>query len=62
MNFIYLYLCLYVYAYVIVDITHHTQSKNQITQKSQEQTFKCIDKNSFVFVPKIRFPIPKSHF
>jgi hypothetical protein len=42
--------------------THHTQSKIQIKQVSQEQTLKHIDKNSFVFVPKSRSPIPKGHF
>jgi hypothetical protein len=43
---------------------HHTQSKIQIIQISQEQTLKRIDtdKNSFVFVPGSRSPIPKSHF
>jgi hypothetical protein len=43
-------------------IIHHTQSKIQIRQVSQEQTLKRIDtcKNSFVFfVPKSRSPIPK---
>jgi hypothetical protein len=41
--------------------THHTQSKIQIKQISQEQAFKHIDtyKNSFLFVPKSRSPIPK---
>jgi hypothetical protein len=41
--------------------THHTQSKIQIRQISQEQTLKRIDnyKNSFVFVPKSRSPVPK---
>ena len=41
--------------------THHTQSKIQIEQISQEQTLKRIDtyKNSFVFVPNSRSPIPK---
>jgi hypothetical protein len=41
--------------------TNHTQSKIQITQISSEQTLKRIDnyKNSFVFVPKSRSPIPK---
>jgi hypothetical protein len=41
--------------------THHTQPKIQIKQVSQEQTLKHIDtyKNSFVFVPKSRSPIPK---
>jgi hypothetical protein len=44
--------------------THHTQSKIQIRHVSKEQTLKHIDtyQNSFVFVPKIRSPSPKSHF
>ena len=44
--------------------THHTQSKIQIIHVSPEQTFRHagIYKNSFDFVPKIRFPIPKGHF
>jgi hypothetical protein len=44
--------------------THHTQSKIQIEQVSKEQTLMRIDtyKNSFIFVPKIRSPIPKGHF
>jgi hypothetical protein len=44
--------------------THHTQSKIQIRHVSQEQITNHTNtyKNSFVFVPKIRFPIPKGHF
>jgi hypothetical protein len=61
---IFLYLCLYVYVDVIVDITPQLITLNQkskIRHVSQEQTFKRIDtyKNSFVFVPKSRSPIPK---
>jgi hypothetical protein len=46
-------------------MTHHNQSKIQIKQVSKEQTLKRIDtyiKNSFIFVPKSRSPIPKGHF
>jgi hypothetical protein len=44
--------------------THHTQSMIQIGHVSQEQTFRHTKslQNSFDFVPKSRFPIPKSHF
>jgi hypothetical protein len=61
-----MFFCLYVFrcSCGYYSITHHTQSKNQIKQLSYEQTFTRIDtyKNSFVFVPKIRSPIPKGHF
>jgi hypothetical protein len=67
MNFIYLYSCLYVYADVIVDITPQHITLNQRSKSDmyhKNKTFKFIDiyKNSFIFVPKSRSPIPKSHF
>ena len=67
MNFFYLYLCLYVYADVIVDITPQLITLNQRSKSDKyhkNKTFKFIDtyKNSFVFVPKSRSPIPKGHF
>jgi hypothetical protein len=66
MNFIYLYLCLYVYADVIVDITPQLITLNQRIESSSYHKNKhssiCTFKNSFDLVTKIRFPIPKSHF
>jgi hypothetical protein len=61
------FLCLYVYADAIVDITPQLITLNQRTKSNsyhKNRTFKHIDTyiNSFVFVPKIRSPIPKGHF
>jgi hypothetical protein len=61
------FLCLYVCADAIVDITPQLITLNQRTKSNRyhkKKTFKRIDtyKNSFVFVPKIRYTIPKGHF
>ena len=61
------FLSLYVYADVIVDITPQLITLNQRSKSDmyhKNKTFKFIDiyKNSFIFVPKSRSPIPKSHF
>jgi hypothetical protein len=58
---------LYVYADVIMDITPQLITLNQRSKSDKyhkNKTFKFIDiyKNSFIFVPKSRSPIPKSHF
>jgi hypothetical protein len=61
---IFLYLC--VYADAIVDIipqliTLNQRSKSDKYHKNKHSSSE-ISKKSFVFVPKIRSPIPKSHF
>jgi hypothetical protein len=55
---------LYVYIDVIVDITPQLIALNQRSKSDKyhkNKTFKFIDiyKNSFIFVPKSRYPIPK---
>jgi hypothetical protein len=47
---------------LLYNSSHSIKEPNQTSIK--EQTFKRIDtyKNSFVFVPKIRSPIPKGQF
>jgi hypothetical protein len=67
--FEYIFWCQYVYVDSIVDITPQLITLNQRTKlgryhKNNEQAFKRIYtyKNKFVFVPKIRSPIPKGHF
>jgi hypothetical protein len=58
---------LYVYADVIVDITPqpitlNQKSKSDMYHKNKHSGIQIPIKNSFVFVPEIRSPIPKSHF
>jgi hypothetical protein len=67
MNFIYLYLCLYVYADVIVDITPQPITPNQRIESSsyhqnKHSSIQIFPKNSFDFVSKSRSPIPKGQF
>jgi hypothetical protein len=67
MNFIYLYLCLYVYAVVIVDITPqlitlNQRSKSDMYHKNKHSSIQIFKKNSFDFIPKSRSPSPKGHF
>jgi hypothetical protein len=55
---------LYVYTDVIVDITPQLIALNQRSKSDKyhkNKTFKFIDihKNSFIFIPKSRSPIPK---
>jgi hypothetical protein len=58
---------LYAYTDVIVDITPqlitlNQRSKSDKYHKNKHSSSEISKKNSFVFVPKIRSPIPKSHF
>ena len=68
MNFIYLYLCLYVYADVIVDITPqlitlNQRSKSDKYHKNKHSSIQIFTKIVLIFfVPKSRSPIPKGHF
>jgi hypothetical protein len=59
--------CDNVYVDEVVDISPQLITLNQRTKSNiyhKNKTFKRVEtyKNSFVFVPKIRFPIPKGHF
>jgi hypothetical protein len=58
---------LYVYADVIVDITPqpitlNQRSKSDKYHKNKHSSIQIFTKIVLIFVPKIRFPIPKSHF
>jgi hypothetical protein len=62
-----IFLCLYVYVDVFVDITPqpitlNQRSKSDKYHKNKHSSAYIHIKNSFIFVPKSRSPIPKSHF